>query len=100
MMCAATENWTLFTDITSPAGICDAQQHNWLHILQPICLTNESSCTRAASHSYNVKARGSGPVARRVNIFVRLQRSHKSPIIYGLASGESPARRASIARKQ
>src|SRR3989441_3647082 len=60
MMCAATENWTLFTDITSPAGICDAQQHNWLHILQPICLTSELSCTRAASHSYNVKAWGSG----------------------------------------
>jgi hypothetical protein len=30
MMCAATVNWTLFTDIIAPVAICDAQQHNWL----------------------------------------------------------------------
>src|SRR2546425_3645376 len=94
MMCAATENWTLFTDITSPAGICDAQQHNWLHILQPICLTSESSCTRAASHSYNVKAWGSGLVARRANILGRLQKCCKSPSIYGVGCSRSIARRA------
>src|SRR5437016_1869652 len=38
-------------------------------------------------------------VARRANILVRLQRSHKSHIVYGLAWGVAPDRRASIARK-
>ena len=28
MMCAATANWTLFTDIRCLAFICDAKQHN------------------------------------------------------------------------
>src|ERR1700730_7410299 len=31
MMCAATVNWTLFTDMPSHCAICDAQQHNWLY---------------------------------------------------------------------
>jgi hypothetical protein len=28
MMCAATANWTLFTDIWCLALICDVKQHN------------------------------------------------------------------------
>src|SRR5258708_18631252 len=32
MMCAATVNWTLFTDMMSPCLICDDHRHNWLHI--------------------------------------------------------------------
>src|SRR5467141_4194459 len=28
MMCAATANWTLFTDIRYPPFICDVQQHD------------------------------------------------------------------------
>src|SRR5271170_6685130 len=33
MMCAATVNWTLLTDMHFSYAICDAQQHNWLHLL-------------------------------------------------------------------
>src|SRR5271156_501099 len=32
MMCAATVNWTLLTDMFFSHAICDAQQHNWLHL--------------------------------------------------------------------
>ena len=33
MMCAATVNWTLFTDMPSLRTRCDAQQHNWLYLV-------------------------------------------------------------------
>src|SRR5258705_13696622 len=32
MICAATVNCTLLTDIPFSYAICDAQQHNWLHL--------------------------------------------------------------------
>jgi hypothetical protein len=32
MMCAATANWTLFTDIRCLAFICDVQEHNLVAI--------------------------------------------------------------------